>query len=357
MYKKILFLLVIFCSLFISNCATYVRVKLLKPSEINIGTVKKVAIGDFTFKGTWDSDETTSLGAIAGQILTDVILDHFGVKNNKGLPDSLGAYPGTEISDKIMEKLTDNRYFMVLKRETGDYPEKERVIETGKLLGVEAVITGSGNYSVQDRGEWNDDISTKNGITIRNKKYRVTRSVNTEITYSIYNVLNGELIATRTNTDSTSRSETADDEDSARKKLPGWHDLVDEQVDRILENSVIQIAPHFIFEDREIKAGKAPAMKSGLEYAKRYLWDDARQSWESMLSQPSFADTEDIINAKYNLGIYHEIQGNFARAELLFDECYKKTGKPEFLDAISRTRNRMLEVQRLQEQNQANGQN
>jgi hypothetical protein len=345
MLKKFLLVSVLAFSIFFNSCATYVKVKLLKPAEISLGPIRKIAISDFTFEGKWDSDETTSLGAVAGQIITDAIFDSFGKKNNRGLPDPLKAYPGSQISDNLLTKLTENRFFKYIRRlpENFDY--------SGKLRDIDAIISGKGNYIVTDRGEWVDDITTKNGITIRNKKFKVNRTVFTEITFNIKNTDTGELIATKTNSDSTSRSETGDDEDEARKKLTDWHYMVENNVDNILDTSVIQIAPHYIYEEREIKDGKAPEMKTGMEYAKRYLWDDARKSWEIVLSKPVPEFREDIINANYNLGIYYEVFGDFDKAGSFFDECYKRTGKSEFLDAKSRVNFRKYEVEKLRVNN------
>ena len=47
--------------------------------------------------------------------------------------------------------------------------------------------------------------------------------------------------------------------------------------------------------------------KSAIEYAKRNMWNDAKESWESVLKEKSSEAIKDKIHAKYNIGVYHEI--------------------------------------------------
>ena len=55
-------------------------------------------------------------------------------------------------------------------------------------------------------------------------------------------------------------------------------------------------------------------MKTGLQYAKRNLWEDAKISWEQVLEDVSPIGVKDRISAMYNLGVYHEIKDDLDKA-------------------------------------------
>ena len=59
-------------------------------------------------------------------------------------------------------------------------------------------------------------------------------------------------------------------------------------------------------------------------------------------------------NATYNLGLFYEINNNFQLAENFYNDCYKMSGKSEYLDARVRVKKRKSEVQLLKEQTGVN---
>ena len=96
-------------------------------------------------------------------------------------------------------------------------------------------------------------------------------------------------------------------------------------------------------------------MKNGLEYAKRGLWDDAKASWLLVFNDSSY-ELKERTNATYNLGLFYEINNNFQLAENFYNDCYKMSGKSEYLDARVRVKKRKSEVQLLKEQTGFNDQ-
>jgi tetratricopeptide (TPR) repeat protein len=86
-----------------------------------------------------------------------------------------------------------------------------------------------------------------------------------------------------------------------------------------------------------------------VEYAKRNLWEDAREVWEMVVEDPS-ADKEDRVGATYNLGLYYELSGNLDQAEDNFDQAFKMSGDSKYLDSRARIQRRRKELERLQQQ-------
>ena len=85
--------------LILNQCGTSTRVKVLKPAELDVGAVKKVAVLDFDFIGSWDfADEKKKESDV--KVLARILLrDMF--KDQKP-PDPKMAYPGSIISDRLV---------------------------------------------------------------------------------------------------------------------------------------------------------------------------------------------------------------------------------------------------------------
>lgn len=346
MLKKLFSVMIIVLSFLIQSCSTYITVKVLKPAEVNIPSAKKISVTDFTFRGNWDFHDTTTISDIAAQALANYI---FGTQPEEY--DPLNTFPGYEISDKLTTKLMENGHFKIVRREQNARENNVFFTDTqaarlGLTMGVDVIIVGSGNYNIKDSGYWIEDIKVKNNIKIKNKKYQISRYVDTGLTYRIIDVSTAKLIASKTNYDQEYSSAEGENENAAKDKLEDWRKIVNRQIDYILEKSVRQIAPHYVWEEREIKSGTSQEMKDALEYAKKDLWEDAKKLWEYVNNDYSYSK-EDKLFANYNLGIYNEINGNYDEAEAYFELCFIRSGKSEYLSAKSRVQKRKLEVQKL----------
>lgn len=350
MNKKLITLSV--AVLFLNGCATYVKVRLLKPSEFNVGSIRKIAVNDFKFNGNYYYNEETSVESIAANAVLSAIT------GNKYNPYQ-NTIPGYEVTQAFTQKLFENGHFKVVEKNNSfqtldSDTSKEQLNRIRNTTDAEGVILGNGNYSVTDSGQWVDDVTYKNGVKITNKKYRINRRVETSLVYRFINTLNGEVLATKNNSTSYTESETGVDQDTAKNNLNDWRNTVREQVRYLSDESVRQIAPYYVTEDREIKEGKSYLMKSALESVKKDMWESAKTNWESLLQNKASISQEfkeDIVFATYNLGVYNEINGNFNKAQELFTDCYTSSRKSECLNAKSRVEKRKFEVERLKSQN------
>jgi curli biogenesis system outer membrane secretion channel CsgG len=345
----------------LNQCGTSTRVKVLKPAELDVGAVKKVAVLDFDFIGSWDfADEkkkTSDVEKIAKILLKDMF------KDSKKPPNPKQAYPGTTVSDRLVAKLVNNQYYTVVERKELSKVLEEQALslsgvidanqaaEVGRLLGAEGLVMGSGTYNVQDRGQWETYTEKK----VEKNRYRIFRQVDVKFTYKIVNITTGSIIASKTNSASTGRSKnskyssTGKDEQEAMMNIPPWQPIVDDMVDNILNQTLWQVAPHYVTESRAIEEGDSDQMEVAVEYAMRNLWEDAREVWEMVLQDPS-AEKEDRVGATYNLGLYYEISGNLDQAEDNFDKAFKMSGDSKYLDSRARIQQRRKELERLQQQ-------
>jgi len=362
-YKKFnisVFFLLLF---FLNNCATNVNVSILKPATIDIGDLQNLAVSDFEFIGDWTFKEegTPPLTEVAGKIIKNIMDGKKRGRNRQ--PHPRKAFPGSRISEKFETKLLENGHYSVIERdEQLDKLLKEQKLsmsgminegessELGQMKGVDAYMFGSGRYYVDDIGEWytrKDD----DGI-VKDVFYKIQRKVRVELTYKIVNVETGQIVASKKQNKNRSVSSRAKNKEKAFKKLSDWEPIVDKITDKLVNKSVKQIAPHYIKTSRQIKHGKSVGMKTGLEYAKRNMWKDAKESWEAVLKDKTPDAIQDKIHAKYNLGVYYEIHDELDQAEELFNQCYRESGKSTYLDAVQRVQTRKEEILMLKDQQQ-----
>jgi curli biogenesis system outer membrane secretion channel CsgG len=344
----------------LSQCGTSTRVKVLKPAELDVGAVKKVAVLDFDFKGSWDFADEKKKDKEIKELARILLKDMF---KGKKPPNPKKAYPGSTVSDRLVAKLVNNQYYTVIERKELSKILQEQALslsgvidanqaaEVGKLLGAEGLIMGSGTYNVQDRGQWETYKEKK----VEKKRYRIFRQVDVKFTYKIVNITTGTIVASKTNSASTGRnksakySSTGKNEKEAMNNIPAWRPIVDDMVDKVLNQTLWQVAPHYVTESREIEEGDSEQMEIAVEYAKRNLWEDAREVWDMVAADQS-AEKEDRVGATYNLGLYYELTGDLDVAERLFDKAFKMSGDSKYLDSRARIERRRKELERLKQQ-------
>jgi len=356
-------------------CATYIDVNVMKPAQVDLGDTKNLAVLDFEFKGRWQFDEKKPSENLL-DLTKEAIKKTLDIQDSiQVMPDPKKAFPGTDITLKFINALLKNKHYTVVERTkmepildeqklslSGLINDEQR-IEIGKMLGVDAFIVGSGNYSVIDNGGWyKHTYKDKNGKQKVYHTYKINRKVDVTLSYRVVSVENGQILASKEiNSANYDESkiflaqmyqdyvEKADAE-TARLNVPDWKPIVNRLTNKIIKKAVHQIAPHYKNEKKEIKNGSTPAMKAGFQYAKRKLWDDAKESWEFVLTDYSANGQKDKIHAMYNLGIYYEIHSDLEKAEELFNQCFKMSGKSKYLDARKRIQKRKKELNRLKNQ-------
>jgi curli biogenesis system outer membrane secretion channel CsgG len=366
--RKIVFLLIALLIL-INGCASYVDVKVLRPSTINLGNIRNLAVSDFEFVGSWSFDEKEEPETIS-EIAKEALKRSFDIIEDViEPPDPYTAFPGQDVSAKFITKIIENGHYSVIERDIlykllaeqklsmSGIISEDNTTRLGEMLGVDAFIIGSGNYSVNDDGGWYQRTKDDKKYVY----YRINRKVTVQLTYKIISVETGEIIASKEN--SAKNYDTSDltraifnnqyfdyieavDEKTARSKIPEWQPIVNKLTDKLIKKSIKQIAPYYSKTSREIKTGNSHSMKTGLEYAKRKLWEDAKESWESVLTDNSPNARQDRIHAMYNLGVYNEINSELDIAEEYFEKCFELSGKNEYLDARVRIQKRKKKLKK-----------
>ena len=369
----------LFSLLLCVGCATYINMRVLKPAQLSIPPFKKIAVFDFdctgSFKFWYDAgNKELSFEDIAKKAL----LKTLGLETGGGpaRPDPRTAFPGSAISAKIITDLVQNGFYEVLERTqlekimaehrltmTGLVDESQAA-QIGKLLGVDAIMLGSSAYSMSDAGEWyeyTEQVKTQvpgdSGKTVtveqdvKRRAFRATRHVSLDVNYRIVEIATGRIVAAQSNRSSRRLVSERPTPEEACTNLPEWRPALDAAADNIAASTVLQIAPYYVYQSRKLEKGSAKNMQQALEYAKRGMMDDARGLWEQSANDQSAKAVKDRVAAMYNLGVYAELSDDLDKAESLFDQCYKLTGKGKYLDARAGIQGRKDELRRLREQN------
>jgi curli biogenesis system outer membrane secretion channel CsgG len=355
---------IIFISIFFA-CTSTVPVKLRKPAELNVGSARTLAVLDFDFTGSVDFEQAESKERPGGARLTRnvkaILHQKFDQKN---------SYPGKNITQQLVAKLVQNEYYTVIERSKiealmeeqalslSGMINEDKAVEVGNLIGAQAMITGSGLYSVKDEGAWEkyteeEKVDGKK-VKVEKERYGIFRNVNVELTFRIIDVARGVVIASKTNRASNSGQRNSNktygpDETKAAEKLNDWKPAVDNLVNNILDQTIRQIAPHTVTEQREIEEGESDKMERSVELAKRDLWDDAKKIWEEVLNKKG-SEKEDRIAATYNIGLYYEIYGFLDDAEQWYQKAYNLSKDSKYLDARARINQRRQELIKLYQQ-------
>jgi curli biogenesis system outer membrane secretion channel CsgG len=365
MKTRILLSAIFFISI-IAACTTTIPVRVRKPAELNVGAARTIAVMDFDFTGSWDFSADKKSKTKLRNVLKNVLSGAGTISNN-----SQKAYPGSNVSDQFVAKLVQNQYYTVIERSRieeiikeqsfslSGLVDEQQAVTIGNLLGAEALIIGSGSYSIKDEGGWEtykEQEKDKNGkkVEVEKERYNIYRIVDASLTFRIIDVSTGSIIASKTNTGSNRSAKrsymgTGKDEQVAAQSLPDWKPIVDRVVNDVLNRTVTQIAPHTVTEKRVIEEGDSNKMEKALEYAKRDLWDEARVIWQEVADKKK-SDKDDKIAATYNLGLYYEVFGFLDDAENYYQLAFKLSGDSKFLDARARINRRREELKKLQQQ-------
>ncbi len=361
MIKKTIFIFALL--FFLIACSTTVPVKVRKPAELNIGSARTIAVMNFDFSGSIDFSADKSKDRILSGAALGRVKKALTKKADKGY-----TYPSKSISNKLAAKLAQNGYYTVIERSKLEEVMKEQAlslsgmvneeqaVEVGNMIGAQALITGSGIYSVHDEGSWEkytEEKKSKDGkkIKVEKERYNIVRNVTVEMTFRIVDVATASVITSKTNKASNNRRDkvSAENETAAAKKLSDWKPIVDNLLNMILNQTVKQIAPHTITVKRVIEEGESNKMERAVELAKRDLWDDAKKIWDEVIIKKK-SEKEDKIAATYNVGLYFEVFGFLDDADDYYQKAYKLSKDSKFLDARQRIKIRKQELIKLQQQ-------
>lgn len=359
--------LFIICFFACSAASQNLKCFILTPPEQLMPGVKRIAVMDMNVSSRYHraDDRTKGKGKDIDKILG--VVSQLAGKENERFKDS-----GTKLADYMIAALLENDRgvrevgsgFLGLGKKEGksfqngahtdlfavvERARIEQIIEelklgqsglidetqaaqVGKMLGVDAVISGTVSASCDDRLVTEDREDKKKG------KYQVNcHKRNTSVTGAIriVNVETGQVMGS---TESRKKGDEKKCEGEFGADLPTPEASGDKLLQEVALELVNYFAPRFQYQKFDLAALENSAHKRYHETAKKalenYDLDTAFMQYTAVAEQDPYESA-----AHFNLGVLHEAVGNYRRAAEKYGMAFKlKSREKKYLEAQNRVR-------------------
>jgi len=316
-----------------------VQVQVMKPAEIHLSGIKKLAVVDFQGPERSGSQIATTMQALLIQKQQYDMIER----------------------DRLKEVLDEQNLGM-----TGVVDEAAAV-QIGKVLGVDAMIFGEvTTYQVErdERGvekverqegtgkyEW---VEQKNIFTGKKKKvkkeimktvlvdqhYKIRRGT-VAINFRVVNVETGQLLAVHSDSKSYNSGKVIE---GKGKSLKPKGQILVELSREIVRKFVNMISIHEITQQLYVEPGKGN-IDMGRKYAENGLWPEAVEVWKQAVQE--FPKESAVY---YNLGVAFEIDNDYDHAEAMYKKAMALKQKKRYMQAISRIRKARADQMKLEQQ-------
>lgn len=239
--------------------------------------------------------------------------------NNQGL--------GEEISNRIADKIADQKFFRVKNRHTTNetlenagvhlhgIPDTARAKDICRTLQVDGVIYGKVDaaFSTVTRYRYNYDDYDYRGRRRYPRRYEepyLERSGYVKMELYFYSLESDKVIGQVKDRVSFFRNYSY----YGNYDSPSDHDMIFKLLDELLSRYIYKFTPHFTVRKRKLTGSEGQAFKS----IRDNKWDEAAAFWQADLQ-----DDPLNYNALRNLGIYYEHKGEYKKAVDFYGKALK----------------------------------
>ena len=285
----------------------------IKPPEKILKGVTKIAIIDFDIIGSHVERGKGEL--LSDYMLAGLLKENRGIKTIKGIwGDKEGQTFITGAPTNVYQIVERGQIAKVLAEQgfslTGIVDDTQAA-EVGKILGVDAIITGSGSYITVDE---NEDVKWKDTKGNTGTDHCTKRTTTAEARMKIISVSTGEVLGTKDFSQGY-QSEKCNEE---RSGLTSASKLADFGFKDIAAGFVRYFAPEYEYIKYEFEKIKTKEFKKqaslAADYIKKSNIDKAYTIYKAIYEQDSYNP-----KAAYNLGLIYEIVGDFQKAFELYE--------------------------------------
>jgi len=318
-YKNLCYVVLffVFVMAFFTGCAPSARIPVLKPAEINLRGLDKIAVGNIS----------GNIGPLVGDLLTSRLFesDKFTVVDRQNL-------------DRIMSEHRLNLSGTV---------DPDTASEMGKLTGAACLITGNSQMNYEFKRWTGKAWKDKQGKWHR--LYNVKGTANVKSTLKVIDLTTGQIMAVK----SISKSDSASDwQDNQWPQNPDKDSLVSSAVDSMMDTFMKMIAPYTVYVQVTFEKSDLPESEAGVTFAKQGLWKDAliqfKAAKDAVPSEPGLW---------YNLGLAYEYNFKYRHAIEAFKEAIKIEPSKKYFTEISNVKRLQAERKKLEQQGAINPEN
>ncbi len=332
----------------ITGCAKKVHFDLMTPAKTPLKNVKDIAILPF---------HTRQYHQISA-------------KEKRYIPQK------EECADIFQQAFIENGFYRVLEREALQHIMEEQelsatgavsdtdMVESGKLLGVDALLMGTLTTTVSDshvttlekdwRRSYNDSTGFIDSITpVEITNHQTVRNIDGTLTYKIVDTETGTILKSASY--QIKERMTSSKESSREKSInmtPPWQPSISHYIKQIADQLLKEIAPHKQKHSRSFEKGESAEMKKAYNYATHTILTEAKKIWKKVYRTEGFGNKKDFADATANLGILYELEGDMEKARLYYTKAFDISQKKRFLKMAQRSSKLHGEQQNLKTQYQ-----
>ena len=344
-------LTVLFLLLMVSTGFSYKKIKVfvIEPPSLAMPGVKQIAIMDFDGPEPYGNGFAESL---ISQLLqeqrgiTDIKVNIFG-KTEEGRTLQEGTFCN------VYEIVERSRLEAILSEQSlglSGVIDQNQAVQLGQVLGVQALITGSINYTKHDGIKYENRDVKKNDQKQTVKVKCTERQVNAVVRIRVVSAVTGEVLGSTEASRSYKAKQCEDGQGGVELpqilgsilgglgsgNLFGEGEIVEHLIKEMSEEIASYLAPtyafaEFEFEKIEIKTFKDKAEEAA-KLAEDHEVDQAYSIYKTMFG-------EDAYNTSliYNLGILEEVVGNFNAAKEYYEMALQlKSSEKKYREAVQR---------------------
>jgi TPR repeat protein len=347
----------------------YKKVKtfILTPPETVLAGVTRIAVLDFESLGSTErkqDEKVDSAEKLAYQVLSEVLKKkepqsdaiNYGqnftnyligqlLETDRGMKEIatgfLGMGKGRE--GKTLQQGTFTNVFEIIERNQMEQILKEQelglsglvdenqVISLGKMLGVQALIVGDVNYYHKHEDYQQEREQKKDGKKVKVKVKCQRREVKISIRARIISSESGQILGSTEQEEKLNESKCEDSFGS----LPTMNEMIDKGLKNLSVRVANYFAPHFVLENYELEKVKTEQFKDKAEKAAE-LAEDLKIDAAFVIYKSIFDVDQYNPEVLYNLGIMHEVVGNFGKAEEFYTMASQMKEDGKYKDALKR---------------------
>ncbi|MBC8237836.1 MAG: hypothetical protein H8E76_06345 [Helicobacteraceae bacterium] len=316
MYKY--FLVFLLMTPFFMGCSNHVKIKALKPAEIDRATsTKNIAVVAF-------NNDRVGLSSKIESNLAGFRLD------NKAFFTIVSR---SDLSQVINEQKLQNSGLV----------DTKDIVEVGELIGAQAIISGN-----VGRPSLSDSHFYEKRMRCADKKCKDIYYVNVGCTKRVVS-LSAELKMVDVSlgdiiyADNLSRSSTFYHCRDDSRTLPSKESAAQSLAASIANSFTYKLTPHYRYFDVEFLEdpdldytdSQEDLLEHALEYMEHKRYDKAAELLENLVD----ATKQQSYVAFYNLGVVKEAQGDYAKAKIYYEKAESLTLEP--VEAVSIAYNRI----------------
>lgn len=323
MKKSILTISILVVAMAIMSCATSIPIKMMKPSEINMVGIKKIAVLPFGFAGEAKSADPL-------QAAFNRYYSNYSYRSN--LEQQVSALLTDGVNNALMNS---NAFSIISSSEVG---RKVRAGENPSSV-VDGYIIGEISFLTMNYKDRYENVKGSDGVV--RSTYVVEKTASIVYTVKVYRAADGVLMGM---TNQAKETKSTAYGDKAYSSVSSDYEMAKILVNDTISYVAKAIAPYEVTEYRTLLADdtKNANMKEADELVKKGKYADALVMFKKV-----YAETE-MFAAGYNTALLIEINGDLKGAIVAMEALFEKSNDSRASSEVTRMKKTLADEERLQ---------